>query len=112
MKSGTLTEQNGKAVTVKKTFSRETAVNIEIKAGPAIIWSLLTNSSGYPRWNSTVITSDSTNVRNIMITESIDQINATKPVIYSKVPTASEKRFHKLHHHSFGYRGSSIYLFI
>jgi uncharacterized protein YndB with AHSA1/START domain len=46
--------QNGKAVTVKKTFSRETSVSIEIKADPAIIWALLTKASDYPRWNSTV----------------------------------------------------------
>jgi uncharacterized protein YndB with AHSA1/START domain len=46
--------QNGKATTVKTTFSRETSVSIDIKADPAIIWALLTNTSDYPRWNSTV----------------------------------------------------------
>jgi len=46
--------QNGKAVTVKKTFSRETSVSIVIKASPATIWALLTNAKDYPRWNSTV----------------------------------------------------------
>ena len=45
--------QNGKASTVKKTFSRETAVSIDIKADQSIIWTLLTNASDYPRWNST-----------------------------------------------------------
>lgn len=46
--------QNGKASTLKKTFSRETAVSIEIKADPAIVWSLLTNGSDITRWNSTI----------------------------------------------------------
>ncbi len=47
-----------KASTVKKTFSRETSVSTEIKADPAIIWTLLTNAQDYPRWNSTVISID------------------------------------------------------
>jgi uncharacterized protein YndB with AHSA1/START domain len=47
--------QKTKANTVKKTFSRETSVSIEIKADPSIIWTLLTNASDFPRWNSTVI---------------------------------------------------------
>ncbi len=47
--------QNGKATTVKTTFSRETSVGIEIKADAPIVWALLTNASDYPRWNSTVI---------------------------------------------------------
>lgn len=47
--------QNGKATTTRKTFSRETAVSIDIKSDPAIVWKLLTNASDYPRWNSTVV---------------------------------------------------------
>ncbi|MEO6001467.1 MAG: SRPBCC domain-containing protein [Chitinophagaceae bacterium] len=50
--------QHGNASTVKKTFSRETSVSIEIKADPSIIWKLLTNASDYPRWNSTIILID------------------------------------------------------
>lgn len=46
---------NGKATTIKKTFSRETSIGIEINSNPSIIWALLTNASDYPRWNSTVI---------------------------------------------------------
>jgi len=49
---------NGKAVTVKKTFSRETAVSIDIQADKSIIWTLLTNANDYPRWNSTIISID------------------------------------------------------
>jgi hypothetical protein len=50
----TTTNSNGKAVTTKKTFSRETAVSIDIQADKSIIWALLTNASDYPRWNPTV----------------------------------------------------------
>lgn len=49
---------NGKAFSLKKTFSRETSISIEIKSDPSIIWTLLTNASDYPRWNSTVISID------------------------------------------------------
>lgn len=51
---------NGKAVTTKKTFSRETAVSIDVQADKSIIWALLTNASDFPRWNSTVISIDGT----------------------------------------------------
>lgn len=47
--------QAGKAVTIKKTFSRETTISIEIQAAPAIVWALLTNAADAPRWNSTVV---------------------------------------------------------
>ena len=47
--------QNGKATTEKKTFSRETTVSIDIAADPAIVWTLLTNASDMPRWNSTIV---------------------------------------------------------
>lgn len=47
--------QNGKAITVKKTFSRETSVSIDIKADATIVWTLLTNAPDFPRWNSTII---------------------------------------------------------
>lgn len=49
---------NGKAQTTKKTFSRETAVSIDIQADKSIIWALLTNAGDFPRWNSTVISID------------------------------------------------------
>ena len=47
--------QDGKAKTIKKTFSRQTAVSININADRSIIWALLTNASDYPRWNSTIV---------------------------------------------------------
>lgn len=47
--------QNGEANTVKKTFSRETSVSIDIKADAAIVWTLLTNAADFPRWNSTIL---------------------------------------------------------
>ena len=47
-----------KAKTVRKTFSRETTVSVDIQADPKIIWGLLTNSENYPKWNSTIISID------------------------------------------------------
>ena len=44
----------GKAKTIKKTFSRETSVSTTIQADPSIVWALLTHASDFPRWNSTV----------------------------------------------------------
>lgn len=55
MTTNTITAQDGKATTIKRTFSRETSVSIEIKSDTAIIWTLLTNVSDFPRWNSTII---------------------------------------------------------
>ena len=53
-----LEAENWKATTVKKTFSRETTVSINIKASPEKIWTLLTNAADFPKWNSTVISID------------------------------------------------------
>lgn len=50
--------QNGKAVTVKKTFSRSTTISQKIDADASIIWALLTNASDYARWNSTIVSID------------------------------------------------------
>jgi uncharacterized protein YndB with AHSA1/START domain len=47
--------QPGKATTTRTTFNRETSVNINISAGSSAVWSLLTNASRFPSWNSTVI---------------------------------------------------------
>ena len=54
--------QTGKALTIKKTFSRETSVTTTIHAQPSVVWKLLTNAADYPRWNSTV-TSIEGNIR-------------------------------------------------
>ncbi|HEY1871045.1 MAG TPA: SRPBCC domain-containing protein [Chitinophagaceae bacterium] len=54
----TSASSNGKAITTKKTFSRETAIRVDIKADKSIIWALLTNAKDYPRWNSTIISID------------------------------------------------------
>jgi len=56
----TTVSPNGKAVTTKKTFSRETAVSIDIQADKSILWALLTNANDFPRWNSTVISIEGT----------------------------------------------------
>ena len=49
------TAQDGKAFTVKTTFSRETSININIQSKPTVVWALLTGASDYPKWNSTVV---------------------------------------------------------
>ena len=56
----TTTVSNGKAVTIKKIFSRETAVSIDVQADKSIIWALLTNAGDYSRWNSTIISIEGT----------------------------------------------------
>lgn len=48
----------GKAVTHKSTFHRETTVNIGIRADASVVWALLTQASDYPRWNSTILSID------------------------------------------------------
>lgn len=45
---------NGKSITTKTIFSRQTQVSIYIQADAAIIWALLTKAADYPRWNSTI----------------------------------------------------------
>ena len=46
--------RDGKAITTKTTFSRETSVSTAINADPSIVWALLTRAADIPRWNSTV----------------------------------------------------------
>jgi uncharacterized protein YndB with AHSA1/START domain len=48
------TTPDGKATTVRRTFSRTTSVQTPIQASKSTIWALLTNAGDYPRWNSTV----------------------------------------------------------
>ena len=51
---------SGKAITIKKVFSRETTISIDIQASQNTIWKLLTNANDYPRWNTTIISIDGT----------------------------------------------------
>jgi len=46
---------NGIARTLKKTFSRETGISLDIQANPKTIWELLTNAPNYPNWNTTIV---------------------------------------------------------
>lgn len=50
--------QDGKAVTTKKMFSRETTIRVNIEADASIVWKLLTHASDFPRWNSTIVSID------------------------------------------------------
>jgi hypothetical protein len=47
-------QATGKATKSASTFRMECSVRVNIRATPAKIWSLLTNASDFPRWNSTV----------------------------------------------------------
>lgn len=44
-----------KATTVKKFFSRQTSVVVEIAAAPEKIWQLLTHAEAYTSWNRTIV---------------------------------------------------------
>lgn len=46
---------DGKATTVKETFSRQTSVSTMIKADAETVWGLLTDVADMPRWNSTIV---------------------------------------------------------
>lgn len=75
MTTTTAAAQTGKANTIKRIFSRETSVSIEIKADSSVIWALLTNASDFPRWNSTVISING----NIVLGEKINLKSALDP---------------------------------
>ncbi len=47
--------ESGQATTIKKLFSRQTAVAIDIAASPEKIWKLLTDASKFAAWNSTIV---------------------------------------------------------
>ncbi len=49
---------NQKAVTTKKTFSRQTAVSVDIAASAEKVWALLTNAPEYTKWNTTIVSLD------------------------------------------------------
>lgn len=81
---------DGKASTIKNTFSRETAVQIDIKADPGKIWALLTNASNYPKWNSTIV-SIAGNIAaqgQIQLVSKLDPKRTFKLKIISFEPTA------------------------
>lgn len=44
-----------RAKTIKKVFSRQTSVEIEIDAAPETIWKLLTSADTFTAWNSTIV---------------------------------------------------------
>jgi uncharacterized protein YndB with AHSA1/START domain len=46
---------DGQAVTIKRWFSRQTTVAIEIATPAETVWKLLTDSSCFTSWNSTIV---------------------------------------------------------
>ncbi|MEM9324953.1 MAG: SRPBCC domain-containing protein [Bacteroidota bacterium] len=55
MTAFTSTAQNGKAQTIKTTFSRETTVSIIINASAKDVWQIITDGEHYTSWNSTIV---------------------------------------------------------
>lgn len=49
-----MTTSTAKATQTSRTFRMECATTINVHATPGRIWSLLTNTADFPRWNSTV----------------------------------------------------------
>jgi hypothetical protein len=43
-----------RVTSIKTTFRREYAVEVDIRAPAEVLWSLLTAAADFPRWNSTV----------------------------------------------------------
>ena len=80
--------QDGKATTIKKAFSRETTVSIEIAAHESIVWSLLTNAADYHRWNSTIISLEGEIVMNgrIQLKSTLDEKRTFKLKIKTFLP--------------------------
>jgi hypothetical protein len=52
--TGAQTAEDGKASRIKKVFSVQYSVAINIKASPNKIWAILTNAREFPSWNSTI----------------------------------------------------------
>jgi hypothetical protein len=50
----TRTEMDGRASKTKSAFRMEYAAGVNIQASVERLWSLMTNSSDFPRWNTTV----------------------------------------------------------
>ncbi|MCH6259247.1 SRPBCC domain-containing protein [Puniceicoccaceae bacterium K14] len=53
--SETHSPASSQATTIKKTFSRQTTVAINIAAPPQTIWKLLTDADRFKSWNSTIV---------------------------------------------------------
>lgn len=53
--SGSHTQPVGPATTIKKFFSRQTSVAIDIAASPEKIWKLLTHADAFASWNRTIV---------------------------------------------------------
>ena len=84
--------QNGKATTIKKTFSRATSISQIIKADASVVWSLLTNVEDMARWNSTIVSLSGT----IAVGEKVQLVSTLDPkrTFKLKVKTVtSEKEF-------------------
>ncbi len=83
-----MTKVNGKATTIKATFSRETSVAIDINAAPMIVWRLLTNVKDMARWNSTIVSLDG-NIKvgeTVQLVSTLDENRTFKLTVKELVP--------------------------
>lgn len=63
------------AKTIRHFFSRETCIDVDIRADQKTIWDLLTDAANYPKWNTTVISIEGT----IALGEKIKLISTLDP---------------------------------
>lgn len=79
---------DGKAQTVKKTFSRSTSIEQYIDATPARVWALLTDAAAMPEWNSTIVSLEGTiaSGEKIRLVSSLDSSRTFKLKIKEMVP--------------------------
>lgn len=79
---------DGKAQTVKKTFSRTTSIEQYIDASPARVWALLTDAASMPEWNSTIVSLEGTiaSGEKIRLVSSLDSSRTFKLKVKEIVP--------------------------
>lgn len=85
-----MASSNGKASTVKTTFSRETSVSIIIEAPSEAIWEIITNVGNYPKWNSTIVSIEGEIVENgkIKLVSTLDPKRSFKLRVKEFSPTS------------------------
>ena len=88
MTTTSLMAQDGKATTIKKTFSRETSIQQSVDAAPAIVWALLTHAEDFARWNSTVVslTGNITEGEKVQLVSTLDPSRTFKLKVKEMVP--------------------------
>ncbi|MEZ4417092.1 MAG: SRPBCC domain-containing protein [Gemmatimonadota bacterium] len=81
-------DDEGKARTVKKSFSRETSVAISIGASADTVWRILTNAADYPAWTATVRSIDGEIAlgRRIVLRSALDEKRSFRLTVLEALP--------------------------